>query len=59
MDVRRARAERRHHLTREQIQALIGNGFADQDFATLLVLQARASGMPLDPEQVQVDDGLS
>jgi 3-hydroxyisobutyrate dehydrogenase-like beta-hydroxyacid dehydrogenase len=46
-------------LTREQIQALIGNGFTDQDFATLLVLQARASGMALESEQVQVDDGLS
>ncbi|HXX11286.1 MAG TPA: NAD(P)-dependent oxidoreductase [Burkholderiales bacterium] len=46
-------------LTREQIQALIGNGFTDQDFATLVVLQARASGMALESEQVQVDDGLS
>jgi 3-hydroxyisobutyrate dehydrogenase len=46
-------------LTREQIQSLIGHGFTDEDFSTLLLLQARASGMTLEPEQAKVDDGLS
>jgi 3-hydroxyisobutyrate dehydrogenase len=46
-------------ISREQIQSLIGHGFAEQDFAALLVLQARASGIELGPEHVQVDDGLS
>jgi 3-hydroxyisobutyrate dehydrogenase-like beta-hydroxyacid dehydrogenase len=46
-------------LSREQIQSLIGHGFAEQDFAALLVLEARASGIELGPENAQVDDGLS
>jgi len=46
-------------LAREQIQSLIGNGFTEQDFATLLLLEGRAAGLALEPEQVQVDDGLS
>lgn len=44
--------------TREIVQALIGNGFTDTDFAQLLTLQARASGMALEPENVEVGDGL-
>jgi 3-hydroxyisobutyrate dehydrogenase len=46
-------------LTREIIQSLIGQGFTDQDFATLMVQQARNSGYELKPENVPVDDGLS
>jgi 3-hydroxyisobutyrate dehydrogenase-like beta-hydroxyacid dehydrogenase len=46
-------------ISREQIQALIGHGFTEQDFAALLVLQARASGIALEPEHIAVDDGLS
>ena len=45
-------------ISREQIQSLIGHGFAEQDFAALLVLQARASGIELEPEHTSVDDGL-
>jgi 3-hydroxyisobutyrate dehydrogenase-like beta-hydroxyacid dehydrogenase len=45
-------------ISREQIQSLIGHGFAEQDFAALLVLQARASGIELEPEHTAVDDGL-
>jgi len=45
-------------VSREQIQSLIGHGFAEQDFAALLVLQARASGIELEPEHAAVDDGL-
>jgi len=46
-------------ITRDMVQALIGNGLDQQDFAQLLVLQARASGMELAPENVPVSDGLS
>ncbi len=45
--------------TREIVQGLIGNGFTDTDFSQLLTLQARASGLELQPEDVEVDDGLS
>jgi len=46
-------------MTRDQVQTLIGNGYTDQDFATLLLLAAKASGMALQPENVKVGDGLS
>jgi 3-hydroxyisobutyrate dehydrogenase-like beta-hydroxyacid dehydrogenase len=46
-------------LTREIIQNLIGLGFVDQDFATLMLQQARNSGYELKPENVPVNDGLS
>jgi 3-hydroxyisobutyrate dehydrogenase len=46
-------------LTREIIQNLIGQGFTEQDFATLMVQQARNSGYELKPENVPVNDGLS
>jgi len=46
-------------LTRDMVQTLIGHGHTDQDFATLLLLQARASGIDLAPENVKVSDGLS
>jgi 3-hydroxyisobutyrate dehydrogenase len=46
-------------LVREILQSLIGQGYTDQDFATLLIQQARAAGMPLDPEDVSVTDGLA
>jgi len=44
---------------RDLVQALIGNGHADQDFASLILMQARASGIELAPENVPIDDGLS
>ena len=46
-------------ITRDQVQALIGHGMDDEDFAKLIVLQAMASGLALAPENVPVDDGLS
>jgi 3-hydroxyisobutyrate dehydrogenase len=46
-------------ITRDMVQTLIGNGYSDQDFATLLMLGAKASGMELKPENVPVGDGLS
>ncbi len=45
--------------TREVIQSLIGNGYLDIDFATLLLLQAKNSGIELKSENVKVSDGLS
>lgn len=45
-------------LTREIVQSLIGNGYKEEDFGTLLELQAKASGLKLEPENVKVDDGL-
>lgn len=44
--------------TREIVQALIGNGFTDTDFSELLTLQARASGLELEPENIEVGNGL-
>ncbi|HXD42633.1 MAG TPA: NAD(P)-dependent oxidoreductase [Ramlibacter sp.] len=45
-------------ITRDQVQALIGHGMDDEDFAKLIVLQAMASGLALSPENVPVSDGL-
>ena len=44
--------------TRELVQGLIGRGFSEQDFATLLVQAAEMSGLKLAPEDAVVDDGL-
>jgi len=46
-------------LTRDILQAMIGHGLSDQDFATLVMMQAKASGIELAPENVAVGDGLS
>jgi 3-hydroxyisobutyrate dehydrogenase len=46
-------------LTRDIVQTLIGNGYADQDFSTLIMLEAKAAGIELKPERVEVSDGLS
>jgi 3-hydroxyisobutyrate dehydrogenase-like beta-hydroxyacid dehydrogenase len=40
------------------VQALIGNGYTDVDFAALIELQAKASGLELAPEAAPVSDGL-
>lgn len=45
--------------TRDLVQSLIGRGWTEQDFAALLLQQAQASGITLQPENVEVDDGLS
>ena len=44
--------------TRDLVQTLIGNGLDDEDFAKLIVQQARASGIELVSEMADVDDGL-
>jgi len=45
-------------ITRDLVQTLIGCGMDDEDFAKLIVMQARASGIELQSENVAVDDGL-
>jgi 3-hydroxyisobutyrate dehydrogenase-like beta-hydroxyacid dehydrogenase len=45
--------------TRNLIQAMIGHGMTEEDFSTLLLMQAKASGITLKPENKEVDDGLS
>ena len=37
----------------------IGAGYTEQDFATLVLEQARRSGYQIEPENVPVDDGLA
>lgn len=45
-------------MVREMLQALVGNGYAETDFAALIALQAKNSGMTIKPENVKVSDGL-
>ncbi len=45
--------------TRDLIQSMIGQGWTEQDFATLVLQQAEASGLKLKPENMEVGDGLS
>jgi 3-hydroxyisobutyrate dehydrogenase len=40
------------------VQALMGHGYQDVDFAALLELQAQSSGLEIQPEGVPVSDGL-
>jgi 3-hydroxyisobutyrate dehydrogenase-like beta-hydroxyacid dehydrogenase len=42
----------------QAVQALIGHGYTDVDFAALIELQAKASGLELEPEEAPVSDGL-
>ena len=46
-------------LTRDLLQQMIGQGITEQDFSTLLLMQAKAYGIELKPENVPVGDGLS
>jgi hypothetical protein len=43
---------------RELVAALIDEGYADTDFAALLSVQAKASGLRLESEPGPVSDGL-
>jgi 3-hydroxyisobutyrate dehydrogenase-like beta-hydroxyacid dehydrogenase len=44
--------------TAQAVQAAVSSGRVDEDFAIMLDLQARNSGITLTPEDVEVDDGL-
>lgn len=46
-------------IARDLVQAMMGNGYSEEDFAALLSQQAKASGLELQPENVPVSDGLS
>jgi 3-hydroxyisobutyrate dehydrogenase-like beta-hydroxyacid dehydrogenase len=46
-------------ITAQLVQASVGTGRVDEDFAILLDLEAAASGLELKPEDVEVDDGLT
>jgi 3-hydroxyisobutyrate dehydrogenase len=46
-------------LTRDLLQQMIGQGMTEQDFSTLILMQAKASGIELKPENKEVGDGLS
>ena len=45
--------------TQQLVQAAIGRGHGDSDFAALLLEQARNSGFELEPENTEVADGLA
>jgi 3-hydroxyisobutyrate dehydrogenase len=45
-------------LVHEIVQGVIGHGSTSEDFAVMLEYQARASGLELRPENVEVSDGL-
>jgi 3-hydroxyisobutyrate dehydrogenase len=40
------------------LESLVGHGFGEEDFASLLVLQARSAGLELLSENAEVSDGL-
>ena len=46
-------------ITRDLVQTLIGSGYGEEDFAALIKLQAKASGIELKSENAPVGDGLS
>ncbi len=46
-------------ITRDLLQQMIGHGMTEEDFSTLLLMQAKASGIELKPENMPVGDGLS
>ena len=46
-------------IARDLVQSMMGQGMTGEDFSTLLLQQAKASGIELKPENVAVGDGLS
>ena len=45
-------------LCTEIVKSAIGAGYTDQDFSVLLLEAARGAGLTLEPENIDVDDGL-
>jgi len=45
-------------LVHQLVQSLVGHGYGEQDFATLIELQAQAAGLDLVSENAEVSDGL-
>jgi 3-hydroxyisobutyrate dehydrogenase-like beta-hydroxyacid dehydrogenase len=46
-------------LCTEIVKSAIGAGYLDEDFAVLLLEAARGAGLTMEPENIDVDDGLS
>jgi 3-hydroxyisobutyrate dehydrogenase-like beta-hydroxyacid dehydrogenase len=46
-------------LCTEIVVSAIGAGYVDEDFAVLLLEQARGAGLTMEPENIDIDDGLS
>jgi 3-hydroxyisobutyrate dehydrogenase-like beta-hydroxyacid dehydrogenase len=46
-------------LCTEMVVSAIGAGHVDDDFAVLLLEQARSAGLVMEPENIKIDDGLS
>jgi 3-hydroxyisobutyrate dehydrogenase len=46
-------------LVHQLVQAAIGQGHGEEDFASLILLQAQAAGLELMAENVDIGDGLS
>lgn len=46
-------------LVHQMIVAMIGRGHGDDDFMRLLTVEAAAAGLELEPDDSEVDDGLS
>jgi 3-hydroxyisobutyrate dehydrogenase-like beta-hydroxyacid dehydrogenase len=46
-------------LTRDCVEKSVEGGYEELDFSVLLLQQAKASGLELQPENVKVSDGLS
>jgi 3-hydroxyisobutyrate dehydrogenase-like beta-hydroxyacid dehydrogenase len=45
-------------LVREILQSLIGNGYGASDFSALIALEAQGAHLAIQPEAVEVSDGL-
>ncbi|HEV3268220.1 MAG TPA: NAD(P)-dependent oxidoreductase [Acidimicrobiales bacterium] len=45
-------------LCTELVVSAIGAGYVEEDFAVLLLEEARSAGLVMTPENVQIDDGL-
>jgi 3-hydroxyisobutyrate dehydrogenase-like beta-hydroxyacid dehydrogenase len=45
-------------LVRELIQGMMGRGYVNEDFAALLLMAAESAGVSLEPENIDVPDGL-
>jgi 3-hydroxyisobutyrate dehydrogenase len=45
-------------VAREMVQNLVARGYLDCDFAAIIELEAEASGMHLEPENIAVDRGI-
>ena len=45
-------------LVHQIVQALIGHGYGEQDFAALVELEAQSAGLQLESENSDISDGL-